>query len=199
LSRAIAFFDFDGTITTSDSLAEFIRYQHGKAGFITGLIPVMPVIIGFKAGLVNRQVAKEKLMSAFFAGTSAQTFEQLTNSFVQERIPGILRPLAMEKLNWHKREGHEIVIVSASPSHWLEPWCRSHGFNCISTELEIVDGKITGKIKGKNCHGDEKVSRIREKYTLSEYTDIYAYGDTSGDKPMLALATHQYYKPFREQ
>jgi HAD superfamily hydrolase (TIGR01490 family) len=198
LNRAIAFFDFDGTITTSDSLAEFIRYQRGNTGFITGLIPVIPVIIGFKAGLVDRQNAKEKLISAFFAGIPEQTFKQLANSFVQEKVPGMLRPLAMSKLNWHKQQGHDIVIVSASPTHWLEPWCHTNGFNCISTELEIIDGKITGKIKGKNCHGEEKVSRIREKYTLSDYTDIYAYGDSSGDRPMLALASHQYYKPFRK-
>jgi phosphatidylglycerophosphatase C len=197
LSRAIAFFDFDGTITTSDSLAEFIRYQHGSAGFLTGLIPVIPTIIGFKAGLVNRQHAKEKLMSAFFSGKAEQTFEQLANTFAQEKIPSILRPLAMAKLDWHKQQAHEIVIVSASPTQWLQPWCHAYGFKCIATELEIVDGKITGKIRGKNCHGEEKVRRIREKYTLSDYTDIYAYGDTSGDKPMLALASHSYYKPFR--
>lgn len=197
MSRSIAFFDFDGTITTSDSLAEFIRFQHGNTGFITGLIRLLPAIIGYKAGLVDRQQAKEKLMSVFFAGIPEQTFRQLANSFVQEKIPGIIRPLAMAKLNWHKQQGHEIVIVSASPTYWLEPWCLANGFKCISTELEIVDGKISGKIKGKNCHGEEKVIRIREKYTLSDYTDIYAYGDTSGDKPMLALAAYSYYKPFR--
>ena len=197
MSRAIAFFDFDGTITTSDSLAEFIRYQHGSTGFLAGLIPVIPTIIGFKAGWVNRQHAKEKLMSAFFSGIPEQTFEQLANTFAREKIPAILRPLAMAKLNWHKQQAHEIVIVSASPTYWLEPWCHTNGFRCIATELETVDGKITGRIRGKNCHGEEKVRRIREKYTLSDYTDIYAYGDTSGDKPMLALASHSYYKPFR--
>jgi phosphatidylglycerophosphatase C len=114
LSRAIAFFDFDGTITTSDSLAEFIHYQHGSAGFLTGLIPVIPTIIGFKAGLVNRQHAKEKLMSAFFSGKAEQTFEQLANTFAQEKIPSILRPLAMAKLDWHKQQAHGAMLMDSS-------------------------------------------------------------------------------------
>jgi HAD superfamily hydrolase (TIGR01490 family) len=109
----------------------------------------------------------------------------------------LLRPGAVDKLKWHQQQGHEVVIVSASPTHWLKPWCDIHGFTCISTELEIVDHKITGKINGLNCHGEEKVRRIREKYLLSSFDAIYAYGDTEGDKPMLAIAGFSYYKPFR--
>jgi phosphatidylglycerophosphatase C len=197
LSRSIAFFDFDGTITRGDSLAAFIRFQHGNVGFITGLIPLIPAIIGFKAGLTDRQYAKEKLMAAFFAGIPQETLANLANSFVKQQIPAIIRPQALEKLNWHKQQGHEVVIVSASPTLWVEPWCTANGFKCISTELETVDGKITGKIKGKNCHGEEKTRRIREIFRLSDYNDIYAYGDTSGDRPMLSLASHPFYKPFR--
>ncbi len=196
MSRAIAFFDFDGTITTSDSLAEFIRFKQGSFGFITGLIPLLPSILGYKAGLVDRQHAKEKLLSKFFAGIPDETFRLLAASFVQKKIPAIIRSKAMEKLQWHKHEGHEVVIVSASPTHWVEPWCTEHGFICISTELEIVNGKITGKIMGRNCHGEEKVRRIKERFNLSDYSKVYAYGDTSGDKPMLALASFSYYKPF---
>jgi phosphoserine phosphatase len=56
---------------------------------------------------------------------------------------------------------------------------------------------ITGRIEGKNCHGEQKVIRIQEEYNLSDYQEIYAYGDSSGDKPMLGLATNSFYKPFR--
>jgi HAD superfamily hydrolase (TIGR01490 family) len=197
LSRAIALFDFDGTITTRDSLVEFIRYQRGNFGLITGMLPLLPSILGFKAGLIDRQFAKEKLLAKFFAGTPDETIRLLAASFVKEKIPTFLRPKAMEKLQWHKHEGHDVVIVSASPGHWVEPWCAEHGFTCISTELEIVNGKITGKIQGRNCHGEEKPRRIRERFSLSDYRAVYAYGDTSGDKPMLSLASFSYYKPFR--
>jgi hypothetical protein len=48
-----------------------------------------------------------------------------------------------------------------------------------------------------NCYGQEKVTRICAELDLSEYNSIYAYGDSSGDKPMLALADKAFYKPFR--
>jgi phosphoserine phosphatase len=57
---------------------------------------------------------------------------------------------------------------------------------------------ITGKIVGKNCHGEEKVRRIMEQYVISDYSSIHAYGDTSGDRPMLALAHHSFFRPFRD-
>ncbi len=193
----IAFFDFDGTITTKDSLAEFIKFRNGSGGFLSGLVPLIPYIIGYKISLIDRQAAKEKLLSVFFGGTDEKEFISDSQNFVREEIPGLLRPLAMEKLNWHKQQGHDIVIVSASPTYWLEPWCEEHKFFCIATRLEVTGGKITGKIAGLNCHGDEKVRLIRSRYDLDQYQEVFAYGDTSGDKPMLALAKHPFYKPFR--
>jgi phosphoserine phosphatase len=67
----------------------------------------------------------------------------------------------------------------------------------ISTRLETNNGKLTGRIEGKNCRGIEKVRRIKMQYKLDEYDEIYAYGDTKGDKPMLGLATIAFYKPFQ--
>lgn len=198
MSRGIAFFDFDGTITSSDSLAEIIRFRYGQPGFVLGLVPVLPYIMAFKIGLMDRQKAKEKLIGRFFAGFPEQDMRELSLRFARERIPGILRPAAMEKLAWHKQQGHEVVIVSASPDHWVEPWCQAHGFTCISTQLEQINGRITGRISGKNCYGEEKVRRIRERYALGDYSAVYAYGDTSGDRPMLELAEFAFYKPFRQ-
>ena len=43
------------------------------------------------------------------------------------------------------------------------------GFDLISTELEVKDGKLTGKFSTPNCNGKEKVRRIKEKYNLKLY------------------------------
>ena len=49
---------------------------------------------------------------------------------------------------------------------------------------------LTGEFKGKNCNGEEKVKRIKAHLMLSEYDEILAFGDSSGDEAMLSLATH---------
>lgn len=197
LKKGIAFFDFDGTITEADSLAEMIRFVHGDLRFWWGVSLSLPMIAGFKAGLVDRQQSKEALLTRFFGGITETTFETTCRSFTEQIIPKIIRPLAATRLHWHRAKGDELVVVSASPEHWLKQWCDEQGMACIATRLEVKNGIITGKIDGRNCHGEEKVHRIRERYDLNQYTDIYAYGDSSGDKPMLLLANHPNYKPFR--
>jgi phosphatidylglycerophosphatase C len=104
----------------------------------------------------------------------------------------------VDKLADLHRSGTEIVLVSASAENWLADWCTLHNITLVASVLEVTDGRITGKLAGANCHGEEKVKRIRKQFDLSAYQSISCYGDTSGDKPMLALATEAYYKPFRE-
>lgn len=199
MKKSIAFFDFDGTITRRDSLAVFMRFTHGETGFLLGLLPVLPAIMAFKAGLMDRQISKEKLLSSFYRGWDAEKFVMTADKFAREVIPGLIRPAAAERLAWHRSQGHETVIVSASPEQWIGPWSQDQGFDFLSTKLQVSNGRITGRIDGHNCHGEEKVRRIRAHFNLERYDDVYAYGDSSGDKPMLSLATHAYYKPFRGQ
>ena len=129
---------------------------------------------------------------------SVETMTELGKRYVKERLPKLLRHAGLEKLTWHQSQGHQIVIVSASTEYWLKPWTDAMGFDLLATQLEVKDQKLTGCYAGKNCHGDEKVRRIKAVYDLGQFDEIYAYGDTSGDKPMLALADHAFYKPFHE-
>ncbi len=199
MSKGIAFFDFDGTITTKDSLVEIIKYIYGNFKFITGVTCSLPMIAGFKLGLTDRQKSKEALLTYFFGGMSESDFQNKCHSFSKEIIPSIIRPEAQEKLKWHRGQGHALVLVSASPENWLKEWCKEQQMHCIATQLEIKNGFVTGKISGRNCYGEEKINRIRQQYNLDEYYAIYAYGDTSGDLPMLSLANHAIYKPFKNK
>jgi HAD superfamily hydrolase (TIGR01490 family) len=195
--KAIAFFDFDGTITFKDTLFEIITFQNGKAGLYRGLLAVSPWLLAMKLKIITNQVAKERLLSYFFKGMPAKDFQHLCDRFSGERLPALIRPGAFREIERLKKEDIPVVIVSASPENWISGWCKENNLICIATRLEETGNILTGKIAGKNCHGMEKVRRIREKFDLSAYTDIFCFGDTKGDKPMLSLATFAYYKPFR--
>lgn len=197
MSRIIAFFDFDGTITTKDTLLEMFKYRHGKARFYWGFLLNSPFLVAYKAGILSNQLAKERTLQHFFGGMKEADFNAFCEQFAATMIPALVRDKALKEIDQLKQAGAEVVIVSASPENWLRPWCATLNLPLLATRLEVNNGAITGKIKGNNCHGEEKVRRIREAYDLTQYTDIYCYGDTSGDKPMLALASHAFYKPFR--
>jgi HAD superfamily hydrolase (TIGR01490 family) len=175
-----------------------IRYTRGNISFLSGFALLSPWLIGMKAGMISNSDAKQKVLRHFFGGIPPEKFRDICESFTREKIPALIRPAAIEKIREYQRNGTTIVVVSASPGNFVYPWCRENQLDCIATRLEIKDKVITGRIEGKNCYGEEKVRRIREKYDLSSFSEIHAYGDSGGDKPMLALATSAYFKPFRD-
>jgi phosphatidylglycerophosphatase C len=196
LKRSIAFFDFDGTVTTKDTLIEFIRHSKGTAALASGFLVNLPSLIAFKLGLISNQRAKEKILRYFYEGMLLSDFENICRSFATEVIPYLLRPEAKNEFEKLQKRNFEIVIVSASPETWIKPWADKLHFGLIASKLEIVDGKITGRMAGTNCHGEEKVIRIRERFLLEEFQDIYTYGDSRADRPMLALGSKSFMKPF---
>tara|TARA_B100001094_G_C17916954_1_gene664020 strand:+ start:22 stop:609 length:588 start_codon:yes stop_codon:yes gene_type:complete len=192
----IAFFDFDGTITKEDSTIKFIRYLVGDIKFFIGVILLLPVITLYKVKIISNNLIKQIIITYFFKGKDIIEFQKKSEYFSLNQIDSIIRKKAMEKIYWHKKNGHVIVIVSASIDLWLKPWCEKNNIALISTMLEIKDKTITGKTFKKNCHGPEKVKRIRELYNLSDYKYIYAYGNSRGDHEMLDIADERHYKPF---
>jgi phosphatidylglycerophosphatase C len=193
----LAFFDFDGTITKDDSLIKFIRFVVGDIKTIWGMLLLSPMLITYKLKFIPNYNAKQRMLSYFFKGMSEQQFIKVAEEYSLKHIDTILRPKAMKKIVWHKKQGHTVVIVSASIEYWLKPWCDKNNLGMIATKIEIKDGIVTGKFLGNNCHGIEKVNRIKKVYILKDYVYIYAYGDTRGDRELLELADESFYKPFR--
>lgn len=192
----IAFFDFDGTITTKDSLACFIQYAVGKPAYYFGLLRLLPILIKYKLKLVPNHAAKETMLAYFFKGWHSIRFNKIANQYSTSEINKIIRKNAMQKIIWHQQQGHEVVIVSASLDAWLRVWCQNNNLELIATGIEIKNGTLTGKLSTKNCYGKEKVNRINQQYDLSTYDIIFSYGDSIGDQEMLCIATHKHYKYF---
>lgn len=197
MNRRIAFFDFDGTITTRDTLLEFIKYSKGRFRFYLGFLLNSPWLIAFKLKIISNQKGKERILSHFFRNDSLEDFQQQCDRFATDQVPGLIRPKALREIARLQEAGFTIVIVSASPENWIREWSASLDVCLIATRLATTGKKLTGRIDGINCHGKEKVRRIEQVYTLSDYNEIYAYGDSGGDRPMLGVANISFYKPFR--
>jgi phosphatidylglycerophosphatase C len=196
LKKGIAFFDFDGTITTKDTLLEFIKYSKGFFFFYFGFLLNSPWLLAYKLKIISNHRAKEKILGFFFKNCPLSEFQQQCDDFAAEVIPGLIRPKALRELSLLQERGISLVVVSASPENWIRTWTDPKRIQLIATRLEIIDGRLTGKICGRNCFGEEKLRRIEEEYSLSDYQEIYAYGDSAGDKAMLEAAKISFYKPF---
>lgn len=197
-AKQLVLFDFDGTLTTRDTLAEFIKYYRGNFQYYLGLAALSPVMALYVTKLIKNWKAKQYFLGWYLKGEDIEEFNKCCVKFATEVVPNLIRPGAIDTIRNYKASGSTVAIVSASAENWVKPFCDSIGILCLGTKLETRNGKITGNILGKNCHGPEKVCRIKEAFDLSSYTEVIAYGDTSGDREMLALANKKYYKPFRD-
>ena len=192
----IAFFDFDGTITKADSTARFIRYLVGDSKFFIGIFFLLPFMFLYILNIISNNSIKQILITYFFKGKSIDEFKKHAEYFSLNMLKPLIRKKALKEIEWHKENGHDVVIVSASIDLWLRPWCIKNDVALISSMLEVNDNVITGKTRNKNCYGSEKVTRIKELYNLSEYSYIYSYGNSRGDYEMLKIANESHYKPF---
>lgn len=187
----IAFFDFDGTITHHDTFIGFAKFSVGKAAFYKAFIKSIPMLCQWKLGLRSNSEAKQTLFSNLYKDKDFDWFKRLGYAYAS-MIDKDLRPETIEILKQHIRNGHKIIIVSASIAEWIKPWAESYGIeSVISTEVEKDEcSRLTGRFKTKNCSGAEKVSRIRELYPDIDHYESWGYGDSSGDDAMLSLVDH---------
>ncbi len=194
----LALFDFDGTITKKETISEFLRFCIGNTRFVLAVVRVFPSILGYFSGLIGNQEVKERLLFETVGGWQEEWLVEKGQEFAKKRLPSLIRPKALEQIRWHKERGDRIVLISASLIYYLRPWADIVGIKeVIGVELEIADGRITGKLLGKNCYGAEKVRRLKELLDISNFDEIYAYGDSRGDREMLALANYPFFRPFK--
>jgi phosphatidylglycerophosphatase C len=193
----LALFDFDGTITTHDSLRDFLLYSFGIKHCIKKLVPISPMIFGYLLGIADNQKVKTEVSKSFFSQMHESEFSLIAKKFATEELDKIVKKSALEKIAWHKSNGDRIIVVSASFSDYLKYWCEKEGLELISTRLEIKDGKLTGYFSTPNCWGKEKVRRINEYLNVKDFSKIYAYGDSKGDLEMLKLAHEKGYRIFK--
>lgn len=192
--RVVAAFDFDGTITRRDTVVPFLVYACGRARVARALAAVSPQLTRALAGRASRDDPKEALLRRLLAGHDAASIAETGRAFATRLADDArrLRPETLARVRWHRDEGHELVLVSASLSTYLEPLAPRLGFDAVlATTLEVgADGRLTGRLVGRNCRGAEKVDRLNAWLGDHEPDDclIWAYGDSSGDTELLAMA-----------
>jgi phosphoserine phosphatase len=82
----IAFFDFDGTITTDDSLIKFIRFVVGDTKFVAGMAVLSPMLTAYKLKLIPNYKAKQYMLSYFFKGMGEEKFMKVANEYSLKHI-----------------------------------------------------------------------------------------------------------------
>ncbi|MCH5301477.1 MAG: haloacid dehalogenase-like hydrolase [Prevotella sp.] len=188
-------FDFDGTLTTGDTLLAFIKYAKGNAAFLWGFLLHLPLLVLMKLRLYPNWKCKQRVFAHFFKGMSLSAFDRLCQQFALERRD-LLRPAGTDCIKAALAEGSQVVVVSASIDNWVRPFFDLP-VTVAGTQVEVVDGLLTGRFASKNCYGQEKVRRLTDLLPRRNDYTLIAFGDSRGDRELLAFADESHYKPFR--
>jgi phosphatidylglycerophosphatase C len=183
----VAAFDVDGTLTTRDCVVPFLRRSLGTPRVAAALARRPARLV---RALVGRdRDAVKALAVAAYAGRSAADVQAEGERFSSHVEANWLRPDATARLAWHRSEGHEVVLVSASLDPYLKPLGSRLGVSgVLCTTLDVgADGRLTGRLVGENCRGPEKVRRLGE-WLQGRDVELWAYGDSAGDRELLARA-----------
>ena len=191
---ALAIFDLDNTLIAGDS-------DHSWGEFLVD------------QNIVDRQLYK-KMNDKFYADYESGcldifaylefSVEPLTQFSLQELdilhqqfMRDVIEPMKLDQaetlINHHRQAGDRILVITSTNRFIVEPICKSLGINeIIATDLQIIDGKYTGKVDGTPTFKEGKVERfnqwLREQNTNNEGS--YFYSDSINDMPMLLEVTY---------
>lgn len=197
--RPIVAFDFDGTLTIRDSFTEFLRWRAGPGGWALGLVRLAPAVAAYARDR-DRGRIKAASVREFLLGVNRTTLQADAARFADEIWPRFMRPDALAVWNdWGERGAHR-VIVTASPTVTVAPFAHRLGAEALlGTEMAFdAQDRVTGAFVGPNCRGEEKVRRLKAAYG-QDMVLTAAYGDTSGDAEMLAMAREAGFRVFRRK
>ena len=187
--RIVAAFDFDKTISTRDNVVPFLRAVVGRPRLARALLEVSPRLVRAALDDERRDEAKVALVRRTLTGYDAARVSAVAAEFADDVLARYLRPDVVERVAWHRNQGHQLVIVSASFTSYLDPIAARLGFAAVlATELAVDDdGRLTGELVRPNVRGAEKVRRLDE-WLGAGPAFVWAYGDSSGDRDLLARA-----------
>lgn len=194
--RPLVAFDFDGTLTWKDSFMAFLRWRAGARRYAAGMARLAPSAFAY-LGHRDRERLKMRAVREFLAGVSRAELEADAQRFASERARRLFRPDAIQVWKRWQGQGARLVIVTASPETIIAPFARGLGAErLIGTRLAFDEhDRVNGDFIGHNCRGAEKVVRLREAYGDDMALEA-AYGDTDGDREMLAVAEQPGLKVF---
>lgn len=194
--QPVVAFDFDGTLTIRDSFTAFLRWKAGAGGWMLGLARMAPALASYARDRDRGRIKAASVLE-FLGGVDRTSLEQDAERFAEQVWSDFIRPDALVCWNdWGERGAHR-VIVTASPETTVAPFARRLGAEALLGTRLVFDSqdRVTGAFASPNCRGEEKVRRLRAAYG-PDVQIAAAYGDTSGDTEMIAIAQEKGFRVF---
>ncbi|EGD55499.1 HAD-IB family hydrolase [Gordonia neofelifaecis] len=188
-----AFFDYDGTLLEGFSATAILRARLRSLEFTAGEL-LDGLMIGLRGCSSEQDYAEvlEATRPAFAGKTYAELLAMGEQLFKQDTAAK-LRPQMWQILRAHRAKGHRIVIASSATRFQIEPIAKQiDADHALATDVEVVDGIVTGRILGRPLWGPGKAAAVRRlaaEHDL-DLASSFAYSDGNEDVPYLESVGH---------
>jgi phosphatidylglycerophosphatase C len=197
-SPVVAAFDLDGTLTRGGSVFHWLRFISSDATVARAAVPLtVPLLVGALRAGRWADTAKERLFRAILRGRDLEQVRASSREFILHHLREEGRSDVIARLRWHRDQGHHVVLVSASPQLYVDVLVEEFAIaGGLGTRLAVdAQGRLTGNYDGNNCRGTEKMRRLTEWIASRNFDGapiIFAYGNSRGDRRLLAGATYPF-------
>jgi HAD superfamily hydrolase (TIGR01490 family) len=194
--KRLFLYDFDGTITTKDSLFDFLKFSTNSFKYYLVFCAFIPFFLGAKLNLFQKGDVKRRFISFFLKGKSKHELTKISQAYLQHIIKRpMFREAALNSIRKHKDEG-DVYLVSASLDIWLTPIAKWLDIGLICTKASYSKDIYNGQFDTPNCNYDEKVIRVNDEIDMDEYQWKVYHGDSSGDLAMKDLVDEYHHQLF---
>lgn len=188
-----AFFDFDGTLIDGYSAAVYFR-ERLTSGDVGARELLRTLVETFNVSQRGKDVSR--LMDVglrALAGRDVRELETLGQDLWRTRIAGKVYPDARLLVDAHLAAGHTVAMASSATRFQTEAAARDLGIDhVLVTEVDSLDGILTGKVRGPILWGPGKATAVRA-FAAEHGIDLaqsYAYGNGGEDVPYLEAVGH---------
>lgn len=185
----LVFFDFDGTLTTRDTILPLGLFLARKGPDKYKKISLLALrLILLKLRLITNHAFKARFCELLLKNESEEATATAARIFVQDYVQGILRKPVVERLLNHVQKGDEVYLVSSNFGFVLRALRGKWPLNgVVATEAEVDGGRFTGRIAGRSCEGKAKLARVVSRFGEPRVREATAYGDSRGDRELLGF------------
>jgi HAD superfamily hydrolase (TIGR01490 family) len=191
-------FDFDKTVTTSDTILPLCRFLSKRFNSSSSFFYIQLLFAGYRLKFISSKKFKEMIIKYLLENKSLAEVESAILEFYKSNYKELFNHLIVELILEQKKAGDRIIVVTSNLDLFVRPVKKLLPIDEVfGTKVRVSDASVSGSIEGENCSGLVKAKVVKEFSEKFKFDKIVAYGDSSGDFDILKLADESYIAEYK--